>query len=83
MSPPTGITKLVTVVLMFGCAAALIIWDTVAATNNVVGDTISETIFKFTHGHAVAGMGLALALGIILGHLVWGQAPQTSTGKEK
>jgi hypothetical protein len=76
-------TKLITIILMFSCAAALIIWDTVVATNNVVGDTISETIFKFTHDHAVAGMGLALALGIILGHLVWGQTPQTPQDKEK
>jgi hypothetical protein len=76
MSPPTGITKLVTIILMFSCATALIIWDVIANANNVVGDTISEITFKFVHDHAVAGMGLALALGIILGHLVWGQAPQ-------
>jgi len=83
MTPPSTPTKIVTIILMFSCAAALVVWDVVAATNNVVGDTISETTLGFMQRYPVAGCGVGLALGVILGHLFWPQYPTVSTNKEK
>ena len=66
-------TKLITIVLLFACAAVLIAWDVIANANKVPGDTISEVSLSFFRRYPIAGMGLALALGIILGHLTWPQ----------
>jgi hypothetical protein len=74
-------TKIITLTLMFGCAAALIIWDVVAATNKIAGDTISELSLGFFQKYPMGAMGVALALGIILGHLAWPQYPKDPTKK--
>jgi hypothetical protein len=71
-------TKLITLIVMFSCAAALIVWDVVAATNRVAGDTISETTLTFLQQYPIAGIGVALAVGIIIGHLTWPQYPKSS-----
>lgn len=64
-----------TVVAMFACAALLIGWDVVVATNAVRGDTISEVTLAFARRYPVASVGVGLALGIVLGHLFWPQYP--------
>ncbi len=75
MKPPSGITKLVTITVMFACAAALIVWDVFVATNKVAGDTISDTTIGFASRYPIAVVGLGLAAGIILGNLLWPQYP--------
>lgn len=72
-------TRFITICLMFTCAAALIAWDVVVGTNSVLGDTISEISLGFFQRYPIAGMGVALALGIVLGHLTWPQYPQNPT----
>jgi hypothetical protein len=72
-------TKIITVTLMFACALALIVWDVVVATNKVSGDTISETTLGFAQRYPIAGMGIAFAFGIIVGHLVWPQYPSNKS----
>lgn len=67
--------KVVTLVVMFGSAAALIVWDVVVATNTEKGDTISELTLGFARRYPIALGGVMLALGIILGHLLWPQYP--------
>lgn len=78
-------TRAITIVVLFVSAAALVVWDIVVAANSVPGDTISEITLAFTQGHPVAGMGITLAIGIILGHLFWPQyrSPPMSEGESK
>ena len=83
MKVPSTPTKIITIIVMFSCAAALIIWDITVASNRVVGDTISETTLGFAQKYPIAGCGVTLALGIILGHLFWPQYPEVPQNKEK
>lgn len=59
--------KRVTVALLIAATAALIGWDIYVASNGVRGDTISEIILATSRQIWT----LPLALGIVVGHLMW------------
>lgn len=66
-------TKVATIVVMFACALALILWDVFVAANHVPGDTISEIVLKFGRTYPIAMFGVGQACGVILGHCFWPQ----------
>lgn len=59
--------KRVTVGLLIAVIAALIGWDIYVASNGVRGDTISEITLAFSR----KVITLPLALGVVVGHLLW------------
>lgn len=63
-------TKKTTAGVMIGAALGLIGWDVVVATNKKKGDTISEMLLAAGKNTPM----LAVAWGILTGHLFWPQA---------
>ena len=60
-------TGKITVAVIAAVLAVLIGWDIYVAVNDVGGDTISEIVLNTSYSHP----SIPLALGIIVGHLVW------------
>jgi hypothetical protein len=56
----------ITIALILGGLAVWLPWDVVAATNKIVGDTISEITARYSHLTAL----LPVALGVVSGHLM-------------
>jgi hypothetical protein len=57
--------KLITQIIMGACVAVLVIWDIIADTNKVGGDTISEVTLAFAKNVPLIG----IIIGIVVGHL--------------
>lgn len=63
--------------LIFGLLVlAVVVWDVVLATNDVKGDTISESIAWLGGKSIVFALAFTLAAGVLIGHFFWGQPPQ-------
>lgn len=54
---------------IIGTTAALIVWDVIVASTEEKGDTISEVLLSASKKRPV----IALAAGILVGHLFWPQ----------
>ncbi len=66
-------TKVITLIVMAAGALSWIVWDIIAASNRVPGDTISEISLAFARRSPIVPIVIGLIIGIILGHLWWPQ----------
>jgi len=57
-------TRKITIFVLLGIVAVITIWDIIAYSNGIEGDTITEVI-------AQGGTPIAFILGFLGGHLVW------------
>jgi len=62
----------ITTALLLAVAGLLIMWDIVPALTPDLGDTESEIILRT----AIQYKGVAWALGVIMGHLLWPMSPR-------
>jgi hypothetical protein len=58
-----------TVIIIWVAIVALIAWDLFMVANGKPGDTISEVMLQQAQRHPI----LAFAMGVVAGHLYWGQ----------
>lgn len=63
----------ITMFILLGVIAFLIVWDIYVATNKERGDTISEIFLAASVNRPISGVVLGLACGILIGHLWWPQ----------
>lgn len=67
-------TKTLTLFFIAAILLAIIIYDTVMATNSIPGDTISEIVLAWAVKRPISVFCLGTGLGIVLGHLFWYQS---------
>lgn len=66
-------TRTWTLIFMAIVIVAVAVYDTVVAVNGIPGDTISEITLAWGRRHPIAVLCLGMAIGIVLGHLLWSQ----------
>lgn len=62
-----------TLLFMAVILVAIIVFDTVVATNGIAGDTISEVTLGWAQKRPISVFCVGMGLGIVLGHLFWPQ----------
>jgi hypothetical protein len=68
-------TKTWTLIFMAAILVAIIVYDTVMATNGIKGDTISEITLRYAIKHPISIFCFGMGFGILFGHLFWPQYP--------
>lgn len=71
--------KKVTLFVMSAASLGLVAWDIVAASNKARGDTISEILLENSKKVPI----LAVAWGVLTGHLFWPQAKSVGDVRDK
>jgi len=62
-------TKTITIIVVLVAIAVVIAWDIFAVSNPIPGDTVSEMTFNAAKANPI----IPFALGVVCGHLFWGQ----------